>query len=82
MDQQIAHEFIVTFGGFIIVFLCGFGVGVIYGTKRERNWWWNEMIRRRYAEHHWEDGKIYWNADLPKTSRDPAANNVRKMTLT
>lgn len=60
----------------IFVFGIGFVGGNIYGSSKRDAWWWNEMIRRRHARYHWEDGKVYWNEDEPKTPWDPAAAKV------
>jgi hypothetical protein len=56
-----------------------FVTGWMLGRKRERNWWHDEMIRRRHAVFHWENGKWYWNEDEPPTPRDPAATKVAQV---
>lgn len=76
MDPHVGQLIVFglcTFG----VFFCIFLIGVMIGGARRDRWWWNEMIRRRHALYHWEDGKVYWNEDEPKVPRDPAANKVR-----
>lgn len=60
-------------------FFTGVAFGYVWGLLGERRQWQDEMIRRRHAVYHWENGRWYWNEDEPKTSRDPAADKVRAM---
>lgn len=60
--------------------ITGLTVGFLLGVRTTNDKWWNEMIRRRHALYHWEDGKVYWNEDEPKVSRDPAVNRARSLS--
>ena len=66
----------VVIGGAILASLFWYWLGFFTGRKRERHWWQDEMIRRRHAVFHWENGKWFWNEDEPKTPRDPAATKI------
>ncbi len=49
--------FVLAWGGWVIGFLCGKYI--------ERNYWRDEMIRRKHASYNWMTGKWQWGIAQP-----------------